>query len=171
VNWRAWVVLTALAVPAAWADRVSIPGADATFETPQGFTALTAEEIAIKFPRQNAPRSAVGDERRRTTVAFELRDIAIPDDALPAVLESMAASLHRAVPGVEWKRRELVQMAGQRWVWLELTSTAIDADIYNIILMTSRKGKMLVFNFSTTKDFFPIHEAALRASIASIALE
>jgi hypothetical protein len=170
--WRAIVLAVVACFSASSvAGPLSVPEAGVTFEAPFGFTALSPEEIAIKFPRRNAPQSVVGNERRTTTIAYELRDVAVPEDALPAVLESMATSFHRAVPGLEWKRREIVKMVGQDWIWLEMTSTALDADIYNIVLMTPRRGKLLVFNFNATKALFAIQESALRASIASIRFE
>lgn len=160
-----------LSCPAVHAERVAIPDAGVTFQAPSEFTSLSPEEIAVKFPRRKPPQAAVGDERRTTTIAYQLLDSTIADSALPAVMEAMANTLYRAIPGVEWKRREIVKMAGQSWVWLELTSSAIDTDIYNIVLITPRNGKTLMFNFNTTKELFPIYEAALRASIASIKFE
>ena len=70
-----------------------------------------------------------------------------------------------------WKRKEIIEMAGQRWIFLEMTSSAIDTDIYNIMLITPFDGKMLIFNFNSTKEDFAEQEAALRASVASIRLK
>ncbi len=49
-----------------------------------------------------------------------------------------------------------------------MTSHAIDTDIYNIMLITSLKEKMLVLNFNSTAKEFPEIEASLRKSIQSI---
>ncbi len=166
-----WLGLMLLTCSTSWAERVSIPGADASFVPPEGFTQLSGEELDIKFPRKTAPRTVVGDERRKTTVAYELREFALTEEALPELLTAVADSMHRAVPGLEWKKREIVEMAGQKWIWLEMTSMAIDTDIYNIVLMTPRNGKALVFGLNSTKDLFPVQEAALRKSIASIVLD
>lgn len=165
-----WLALMLLACSTSWAERVSIPGANASFEPPEGFTALSSEELAIKFPSETAPKTVVGDERRKTTVAYEMRKFALTEQELPGLLTAIADAMNRAHPGIQWKKREIVEMAGQKWIWLEMTSTAIDTDIYNIILMTPRNGKALAFALNSTKDLFPIQEAALRKSIASIVL-
>ena len=77
----------------------------------------------------------------------------------------------RAIANLVWKRKEIVEMQGQRWIWLEMTSSAIDTDIYNIMLITPFDGRMVIFNFNSTKEEFAQNEAALRASVASIRLK
>ena len=62
-------------------------------------------------------------------------------------------------------------MLGQQWIYLEMSSRAIDTDIHNIMLITPLQGKMLIFNFNSTKAEFPKVEAELRASINSIAFK
>jgi len=54
---------------------------------------------------------------------------------------------------------------------MEMTSRAIDQDIHNIVLITSHKGKMLMFNFNSTKNEFPKMESILRDSINTITLK
>jgi hypothetical protein len=51
---------------------------------------------------------------------------------------------------------------------METTSSAIDTDIYNIMMLTGYDNRMLIFNFNSTKEDFPKFEKALRASLASI---
>ena len=53
---------------------------------------------------------------------------------------------------------------------MEMTSNAVDTDIYNIMLLTGVEEKMLVFNFNSTKKDFPKYEAALRKSLNSVKL-
>ncbi|CAA6677571.1 Unannotated [Lentimonas sp. CC4] len=52
-----------------------------------------------------------------------------------------------------------------------MTSNAVDADIYNIMLITGLNGQMLAFNFNSTKSDFPKYENSLRESIKSIKLK
>ncbi len=74
------------------------------------------------------------------------------------------------IPGIEWKKNEIIEHSGQKWVLMEMTSNAVDTDIYNILLMTGFDGKMLVFNFNSTKKDFPKYEAELRKSLKSVKL-
>ena len=151
-------------------EKITIPGSTVTLEAPIDFTPLTAEEIAVKFPRTKPPGYVVGNARRTTTIAYDLKPHPIKDDTLEQGLEVFGTIMGRIVANVVWKRKEIISMAGQRWIFLELTSSAVDTDIYNIILITPFEGQMLIFNFNSTKEDFPKQEAALRASVASIRL-
>lgn len=76
--------------------------------------------------------------------------------------------LPRMIPGLEWKEHKVITLSGRKWVYLEMTSHAIDTDIYNIMLFTGYRGQMLIFNFNSTREEFPQYEKALRKSIQTI---
>lgn len=149
----------------------SIPAAGMSFEAPEGFTALSSAEIDAKYPSKRGPSFVVGNARRTTTIAFDLKDNKLPPDQLPQVKAAFEQLFDRIVPGIEWKERKLVQMQGQTWIYLEMTSRAADTDIHNLMLVTPRQGRMLVLNFNSTRTEFPAVEAALRKSIDSITLQ
>lgn len=152
-------------------EKISVPGSTVSLEAPAGFTSLTTDEIAAKFPRTRPPGYVVGNARRTTSIAYDLKPQPIKDDTLEEGLEMFGTLMGRIVPNLVWKRKEIIEMAGQRWIFLEMTSSAVDTDIYNIMLITPFEGKMLIFNFNSTKEDFVQQEAALRASVASIRLK
>lgn len=166
----AMVVTLALLLPAlpAWAARLSIPQAGVSFEAPPGFTTLNKDEIAQKYPSDHAPSLVVGDAQRTTTIAYTLKSHGLPSEDLEIAQSHLEAALTREVPGLEWIDRRLERIDGLQWIVLEMRSQAIDADIHNIMLVTSLRGKMLVFNFNSTRQAFPAMSAALRKSIQSI---
>lgn len=153
------------------AEQFSIPESGVTFEAPAGFTPLSKEEIAGKYPSHSPPSLAVGNERRTTTIAFDLKPQSIPADKLLEVKSAFEKIFERMIPGLVWKERKLIELQGQQWIYFELTSHAIDTDIHNIMLVTPHKGKMLVFNFNSTKGEFPNVESKLRESLKSIKLK
>jgi hypothetical protein len=53
---------------------------------------------------------------------------------------------------------------------MEMTSRAVDTDIYNIMFVTGYEDQMLVFNFNSTKEDFQQFEGKLRASLKSITI-
>ena len=156
-------------------ESISVPGSTVTLEAPAGFTPLTAAkiaaEIAAKFPRTRPPGYALGNARRSTSIAYDLKPQAIKDAELEKGLEMFGTLTGRVVAKTAWKRKEIIQMAGQRWIFFELTPTAVDTDIHNIMLITPLEWQMLIFNFNSTKEDFAKQEAALRASVASIHLK
>ncbi len=152
------------------ADPIEVAKTGITFEAPEGFEPLAKEIIALKWPANRAPAYAVGNESASTTVAYDLKPNNIPQKDLPAVKKSFTKFFERMIPGLQWKKNKIVEISGQNWILMEMTTDAIDTDIYNIMLVTGYKGKMLLFNFNSTKEDFPKYEAKLRKSLRSIKL-
>ncbi len=166
------LALPALLLPgAALADKLSLPGSGVRFEAPEGFTPLSTEEIAAKYPRSQPPRYVVGNARRTTTIAYDLKPNRLPADKLAEVQAAFEKTFERMIAGLVWKERKLVTQAGRQWIYLEMTSNAVDTDIHNIMLVTPHKDGMLLFNFNSTKEEFPKMEQALRRSVQTIALD
>ncbi len=153
------------------AKTFSIPDVGVSFEAPEGYTKLDATEIANKYPSNRGPAFVVGNERRTTSIAYDLKPNGFLADKISEVKEFFEKTFDRIIPGIEWKQKKLVDMLGQQWIYLEMSSRAIDTDIHNIMLITPLQGKMLIFNFNSTKAEFPKVEAELRASINSIAFK
>ena len=158
-----------IAFPVA-AQPITIPETKVTFEPPTGFEAVPQEIIDLKWPTSRAPKNVVGNEAATTTVAYELKMSQLSTDQLPEAQRVFQSMFERMIPGLVWKRNELVQLSGQTWLWMEMTSSAIDTDIYNMLLLTGYDGRMLIFNFNSTIEDFPQYEVALRESIQTIQL-
>ena len=110
----------------------------------------------------------IGTRTGSTTIAYDLKSNKIPEDKLDDVRKAFKGVFDRVIPGIQWKKNEIIELAGRKWIYLEMTSKAIDTDIYNILLVTGYEGKMLIFNFNSTKEEFPKYEAKLRKSIQTI---
>jgi len=152
------------------AEPIKVAGTEVTFDPPKGFSALSEELIAVKWPSNQAPAYAIGTPTGSTTVAYDLKPHNIPQEALSAVQQSFTQTFEQVIPGIAWKKNEIIEHSGQKWLFLEMTSNAADTDIYNMMLITGFEGKMLVFNFNSTKEEFPVYEESLRASMNSIKL-
>lgn len=156
---------------AAWSASHNIPGAGVSFDAPEGFTVLTAEEIRQKWPSAAPPRFAVGNAGRGTTIAYDLKPHKIQAGQLGEVKAFFEKTFERIVPGLVWKRRELIEHGGQTWILFEMSSNAIDTDIHNIMLCTPYREQLLIFNFNSTRQEFATLEAALRRSLQTIRFE
>lgn len=159
----------ALAFPAR-AEQFSIPGSGVTFDAPEGFTSLSKDEIGIKFPKTSPPGLVVGNERRTTTIAYDLKPQFVPIEKLSEAKISTEKLMERMSPGIVWKERKIIEFQGQPWIYFEMTSHAVDTDIHNIMLATPWKGKLLIFNFNSTREEFPKLESRLKKSIQTIRL-
>lgn len=161
----AFALLLSSPLPAA---EVVLPGTSVRFEAPEGFTSLEQDEIDLKFPSKTAPRYVVGNERRTTTVAFDLKPVSITAEALEAQIDAIGESMGRVIPGFVSIRREMMSINGVAWAYFEMGSSGVDTDIHNIVLMTPYEGQMVMFNFNATRTDFETLEKTLRRSVASI---
>ncbi|MET0807905.1 MAG: hypothetical protein ABWX93_04010 [Pseudoxanthomonas sp.] len=152
-----------------YAAPVVVPHTSVSFEAPAGFTALTKSEIDARF-LDSAPAHVLGNGDRTVTIAFELKPFPLADAELGQTMEGASAAMQGSVPGLEWIDRKLVELDGQRWIYLESTSATAGKDMHGILLATPHAGKALFFEFSATREAFAASEAMLRASLKSIRL-
>lgn len=154
----------------ALAAKISIPDSAVSFQAPEGFTELTQSEIRAKWLRGSPPSFAIGNSRRSTTIAYSIKNHNVPESGLEEGLRSFEQVFDRLIPGIDWKKKEITVINGKRWIYLEMTSSAIDTDIHNILLCAPHEGRFVMLNFNSTKEEFPRLEAVLRKSIATITL-
>ena len=164
------VALAFLACGPVQAGVIELDGTGISFVAPDEFEPLPQELIDVKWPNRNAPRFVVGNERGTTTIAYDMK----PQDLSSADMEEVRAAFeqvfNRVIPGIEWKANRVIEHEGQDWVYFEMSSNAVDTDIYNIVMLTGVGQQMLMFNFNSTKEDFPRYEDLLRESLKSIRL-
>lgn len=154
-----------------YAEKISLDNGNITFEPPKGFKPLTNKIIKIKYPLSRRPKYVVGNKSASTTIAYDIKPNNIPQGKINEVRSSLTKMFPRLVPNLQWKANKIITLSGRQWIYFELTSTAIDTDIYNIMILTAYKNKMLIFNFNSTKEEFKKYEKFLRKSIKSIKIK
>jgi len=152
------------------AEIFALPSIDGEITAPAGFTPLPKHEILQKYPYRDPPFFVLGNDARTTTIAVNLHSHEISNENLGAAQSEFETLLERMTPGLRWHRREIVELVGRRWILLEFTSHAIDTDIRNLLLITPRLGRMLIFNFNATEEEFARVEQSLRDSMQTIVL-
>lgn len=152
-------------------ETISLDKDHITFEVPEGFKPLPEEIIKIKYPSSNAPKYVFGNESTGTTIAYDVKPNDISQVKIDEVRAGFTEIFPKRIPGLKWKENKIIELSGRKWVYLELTSTAQDTDIYNIMLVTGYNDQTLFFNFNSTKEEFKKYEKALRESIKSIKIK
>lgn len=153
-----------------FAKEISISDTGISFNAPDEFQPLSQNLIDAKWPQNNAPKWVVGNKSASTTIAYGLKPNDISAVPLPELMNHFKTTFDRVIPGIDWKKREIIKLSGKSWIYLEMTSNAIDTDIYNIMLVTSYGKEMLIFNFNSTKEDFSKYESELRNSAKTIHL-
>jgi hypothetical protein len=152
-------------------QRVAILDGRVSLILPPGFQALTKEEIERKFPQASPPQHVFANDTQSVSIAITLSSSALTQEQLPEFKASMEKTLERNVAGLKWIKRDYETISGQRWIYFELTSQAIDTDIHNLMYFTTLGGKVLMFNFNSTESRYPAMRELLEASKNSIELK
>lgn len=159
------------ASPTTETQRVYLAGRRVSFVLPPGFTAMTPEEIAFKFPRgANQPQHVYANKRRTVSVAITFSQAQISPEQLPELKNFLPKFLELAVPGIKWITQDFTVINKVRWIQLEFISRAIDTNIHNDAYFTSFDGKMLGFNFNSTVEQYDAVSAELIKSRNSITI-
>ena len=166
-----FAILLFVTSPLAYGNTISLEDGQITFEAPRGFAPISAEIIKIKFPPSEAPKHVIGNQSATTTIAYDLQSYNIPQDKIDKIRAEFTKIFSRMIAGLEWKENKTIELSGYKWGYFEMTSFALDTEIYNIMLFTGYKGQMLIFNFNSTKEEFKKYEMALRKSIETIKIK
>lgn len=170
-KFKTTLLVSVATLAASFVFAASVPVADTglVFEPPADFKPLTKEITAAKWPSGKSPQFVVGTDRGVTTVAYDIQDKPFPLDRISAAQAGFSKLFTKMIPKIVWKKNEAITLAGQPWLFLEITSEDPASDVYSIIIFTEIKGKTLAFSINSTRAEFPKYEKAIRDSISSIA--
>ena len=155
--------------PTTETQRVYLAEKRVSFVPPAGFTAMTPEEIALKFPSgANQPQYVYANQRRTVSVAITFSQARISPDQLPELKNFLPKFLEQVRPGIKWITQDFTVINKVRWIQLDFISRAIDTNIHNDTYITSFDGKMLGFNFNSTVEQYDAAKAELRKSRDSV---
>lgn len=137
------------------------------FDPPEGFDPLSADMLVRKWPTLHVPPPyAIGNDSGLTTIAYDFKKN--PDLSLDELMVGMIFTFNRVIEEIKWIDQGFIEIDGQEWIYLELTSNSEDKNIHNMMLITEMGSELLMLNFDSTKEEFPLYEKDLRASIQSI---
>ncbi|HEY0158471.1 MAG TPA: hypothetical protein VGF28_14405 [Thermoanaerobaculia bacterium] len=145
------VLVCLLAVPSLFAQesRVEVYDGTVSFVPPEGYSRLSEEIVARKFPA--ASPGTVVYSNARTTHSISIThppQRALKAEDLPEFKPYMESMIEAQSKGIEWLKKEIVQLGDRKWVHLEFISQGLDMKIHNDFYLTSRDDRMLAFNFN-----------------------
>ncbi len=150
-------------------NRVYLAGRRVSFVPPADFTAMTPEEITLKFPSTgNQPQYVYANQRRSVSVAITFSPAKVSPQQLPELKNFLPKFLEQVKPDIKWITQDFTIIDNVRWIQLEFISRAIDTNIHNDAYFTSFDGKMLGFNFNSTIEQYDASSAEIRHSRDSI---
>ncbi|WP_018343593.1 hypothetical protein [Cytophaga aurantiaca] len=119
---------------------------------PKDFKVMSAERIAIKYPKENPPSLVYTDESGGTNIAMNLTSSKASQDVLPSYKDYLVKTLSKMSPSLKWKSNGVTEINGRQVCYLEFITPGIDTEIYNLMFLTDVDGKLLICTFNCTKS-------------------
>lgn len=152
--------------------RVTLYDGMVSFVPPEGFSRLSEQAIATKFPEAKGPGIVYGNSRATVSIAITSPpQRMLRAEQLPAFKTFMESFIEKEKRDVQWSRKEFVEINAQRWIHFEFLSLAVDTRIHNEMYLTSVDERMLLFNFNATVEEYAGYKDALERSKDSIQIK
>lgn len=90
---------------------------------------------------------------------------------MPDFKSFMESFIEKQKKGLQWLRKEFIEINGQGWIHFEFISQAVDTKIHNHLYLTSMDERVLMFNFNATIEEYDGYKDALERSKDSIQIK
>jgi hypothetical protein len=135
---------------------------------PEGFVALSAEDIRAQYPTANPPNYVFSNDDRTASIAITFTPQPLNLKQLPELQQLMGKHMEKTVPGIKWIQRDFMAINGGSWVKLEATAKKQQENLHSDMYFTSFNDRMLGINFSASTEKYPTIKAAFTQSRDSI---
>lgn len=118
---------------------------------PEKFEPMSKAMLEAKYPSANRPTLVLTNRAGTVNLAINHTKNAARPDQLEGLLEAMEVVMRKTHRDAKWHDSSIVEINGRRWFRLDLTTSAIDTRIRNVMLGTVYEGRVLLVGFNTTK--------------------
>lgn len=116
---------------------------------PEGFKDMPDYIAKKKYPSKHRPPMILMNEDNCVNFTFHLMDVALAENQLEKAADGFAKSMKQVYTNAKFQELQYGKRNdGSKMAWLSYESMAIDADMFNIMFITSLDGKMLYGSFN-----------------------
>ena len=164
-------LLLFVAAPAA-AEPVRLFNNALSFDLPPGFRAMTAADIAKKYPSQRPPQHGYTDSDALsvTIVVTRNENAAHTPDKLDAFGDTIQRSIAGRA-GIKMHRHGVVTIGGARWYALDFEAQTADEPVENRMRVGIRQGYVVIVSVNAVTRLFPRREAELLRALETLKLD
>jgi hypothetical protein len=148
--------------------RVYLADRQMSLVPPEGFVALSAEDIRAEYPTPNPPNYVFSNGDRSASIAITFAPQALNLKQLPELQQLMSKHMEKTVPGIKWVQRDFMAINGGSWVKLEAIAKKKQENLHSDMYFTAFNDRMLGINFSASTEKYPTIKAAFTQSRDSI---
>jgi hypothetical protein len=148
--------------------RVYLADRQLSFVPPEGFVAMTGDEIKQQYPSQNPPNYVFTNADRTASIAISFTPQALSLKQLPELQKLMSQHMEKTVPGIKWVQRDYMAINGGSWVKLEAKAKKQQENLHSDMYFTAFNDRMLGINFSANVDQYSAVKTSFTKSRDSI---
>lgn len=135
---------------------------------PTHFVPMSAEMLALKYPTgPNTPSVVLTDEDGTVNIAISHISNQATPDIIEAYQKSIKTSFRTSHPKAIWKGEGVKLLNGRKIGYLKVITQGRDQPVYNYLLLTDLKGRLLIFTFNCTEKLLPEWEPTAEKIISS----
>jgi hypothetical protein len=132
--------------------KLQILNNEAKIELANEIDLMSQSLFELKYPFENFNSTyAYSNKDGTVTLLVSPRDEIADENDLPSYQQKFTSSFANN-PSIEFKRCEIKKINNRDFIVVEMITPAVDAQIYNLMYVTSVKGKLLVCTFNCTLD-------------------
>ena len=118
---------------------------------PKGFEIMSEEMMKAKYPSERRPTLIFTDKEGTINLAFNHITSKASQEQLEMYKENFVSTFKILYPSAEWKSTGIKEINGRKVAYLELITTAVDTEVYNLLFFTDVDGRLLLCTFNCVK--------------------
>jgi hypothetical protein len=119
-----------------------------SLDIPQGFSRMSDEVAKQKYPMEKRAKSIFTNSEGNVDILVNYTQNKVPDNQEDLLRQALSNNMKKMHPTAKWHSNEIVEINGHKYALLELTTTAMDTDIHNVMLATTVNGRVLLISFN-----------------------
>jgi len=148
----AFIVLMAASPRVIELEKKSILNNKVDILMPKGFEIMSEEMAKLKYPGERRPTLIYTDEKGLVNVAFNHTMSKASQEQVEAYKETLVTTFKNVYPSASWKSSGVEVINGRKVAYIELVTTAIDTNIYNLIFLTDLDDRLLLCTFNCVES-------------------
>jgi hypothetical protein len=122
---------------------------------PKDFTVMSEEMAKLKYPKERRPTLIFTDDEASVNVAFNYTVSKITDKEIGEFKALTKKNMENIYPSATWIKDDVVPINNKNVGILELTTPAIDTNIYNLMFFMELDGRILLASVNCTEEQMP----------------
>jgi len=116
---------------------------------PKGFTQMTDEMVAVKYPNNaNKPNWVLSDEDGKVNLAYSFTKTELDDNGIPGFTDELITGLKANRKDIRFIDDGILLQDGKNIGYIKFISQAKDQKVFNYFFYISVDNRLLLFNFN-----------------------